>query len=188
MSRRRPRSGLPRRPAYRRKVKAGFRCALPEAGPRPPWPFPVAGAIRAMTGTWSDGPPPAAGFADRPRRHGAVRQGAASPRYGRAGGPCRRPPSRRRGSSTRCRASPPPVRNAARRRPSRPRRAHPRSRAVSTGVWLTTRSSCLCDHTSVSSGAMLRSPTRIALPVGLDARQPAAHLVEEGELVARISG
>ena len=42
------------------------------------------------------------------------------------------------------------------------------SASVSTGVWLTTSSSCLWLHTSCSSGATLRSPTRIAgAPVGL---------------------
>ena len=46
------------------------------------------------------------------------------------------------------------------------------SASVSTGVWLTTVNSCLCDHTSVSSGATLRSPARTSR---LSARRRAAN-------------
>ena len=46
------------------------------------------------------------------------------------------------------------------------------NRSTSAGVWLTTLSSCLCDHTSVGSGATLRSPTRIMRLVRLPRMDP----------------
>ena len=49
-----------------------------------------------------------------------------------------------------------------------------RSRSVSAGVWLTTLSSCLCDQTSVGSGATFRSPTTIMRFFAL-ARMPPNH-------------
>ena len=56
--------------------------------------------------------------------------------------------------------------------------------SVSTGVCETTLSICLWLHTSCSSGATLRSPTRIARsPFRGRSFSMRVQLVEEGELV-----
>jgi hypothetical protein len=47
------------------------------------------------------------------------------------------------------------------------------SASTSTGVWETTFRSCLCDHTSCSRGAMLRSPTSTMSASFARARLPA---------------
>ena len=62
------------------------------------------------------------------------------------------------------------------------------NRSVSAGVWLTTLSSCLCDQTSVGSGATFRSPTTIMRFLALPrmAPEPRIHRLEEIELVAEL--
>ena len=120
-----------------------------------------------------------------PRRRRGDPSAPASPRYGRGGGRDRTRPSRGRDSSTRCRASAPAARNGAPRRRSCAdfcMRAEllDLDRRVADDV-----ESCLCDQTSVSSGATLRSPTSdhrlVARRAGL--RTSARHLVEEVQLV-----
>ena len=62
-----------------------------------------------------------------------------------------------------------------------------RSAATSTGVWLTTLSSALWFQTSVSSGAMLRSPTRSACRSGAKSvAEPFGQRREHLELVAEL--
>ena len=74
---------------------------------------------------------------------------------------CWRRSSRLSGSSTMCKAFPAPACGL------RIRSVHlacwrmASKLVVSTGVWLTTFRSCLCDQTSCSSGAMLKSPTKM---------------------------
>ena len=60
------------------------------------------------------------------------------------------------------------------------------NRSTSAGVWLTTLSSCLCDHTSVGSGATFRSPTTIMRSLALPrmALEPGIHGLEKVELMA----
>ena len=68
-----------------------------------------------------------------------------------------------------------------------PMRCTPVSFSHSTGVWETTRSICLWLQTSCSSGATLRSPTRIIRRFAVAAQRLAGvHLVEERQLVREL--
>jgi hypothetical protein len=92
--------------------------------------------------------------------HAPCLSGQASPTYGRAADPGPRFPNPARGSSTRCRAFHSAGRIGAPDRPSS-RSLQPDSASISIAVWLTTLTSCLWLHTSVSSGATLKSPVRM---------------------------
>ena len=104
---------------------------------------------------------PTAAVTVHPRLAERADERRASPKYDRGGGRDPKLPSRGHGSSTKCTGAPAAARSAAPRRRKPPAFCNRPSRSTSTGVWLTTLRSCLCDHTSVSNGAMLRSPTAI---------------------------
>ena len=61
-------------------------------------------------------------------------------------------------------------------------------RSVSSGVWLTTFSSCLWLHTSCSNGATFRSPTttRARRTLGFHLGEILLHLVQELKLVREL--
>ena len=147
----------------------------------------VPQAKSTITGTWSEGSsqPRAsrrtAGAGETPA------QRAGSPRHGRGAGRGRRRPSRAPGSSTSDRASRSAARNGAPRRPSRAGVCTPPCARPRPGVWLTTLSICLCDQTSFSSGATLRSPTMTfcGRPAARR-REPARHLLQEAQLVGEL--
>ena len=127
--------------------------------------------------------PAAARLVARDARRPASRR-PRSPTYGRAGGRGRSWSSRASDSSTRCAAAAAPDGNGGRDRPSRCSSCSRVSASTSIGVWLTTLSSCLWLHTSHSSGATLKSPTRM---VGQRAGfRPAGHPLDEVELLAEL--
>ena len=106
-------------------------------------------------------PLPAARVLGHLDRRRAGRRAPATPRCGRAGGPCRRRSSRASDSSTRCRASPARGTNVRATSIQSPAFCAAVSFSHSIGVCDTTLSSALWLQTSCSSGATLRSPTTI---------------------------
>ncbi len=161
-------TGQPRRRASiaRATSRAPIRARIPSS----------AGHGRTAASSCGRARRPCARWRASPRRR--------SPTYGRAGGRGRSSSSRASGSSTRCGGA------CGAGWKWRPRSIQSLlacsrvSASTSTGVWLTTLSSCLWLQTSHSSGATLKSPTMI---VGQSQRLgPARHPLDEVELLAEL--